>query len=316
MSNPKTTTNQYTTQMTLLPACEENEKPKRTLAPTFKPYHHRQTHAIFDIEALIPDHHPARVVDEMVEAVPDDELFSQYKGGGRSSFHPKMMLKIILFGYSQKVYSCRGIEKLIHENIPAMWLASMQTPDFRTINEFRGVRMESLMDRLFERMIHQLLEDRHITMETYFLDGTKIEADANKYSFVWKKATTRFEAQLQDKIHETLTHIHALTERESGTESPLNDVTEPVEDVLEKVAEDLEVRVEKLNHAITLEAETEVRKDLRKKRSLYSKPLKLIRQNFLPRLATYQKQKETFGDRNSYSKTDPDATFMLSLIHI
>jgi transposase len=74
-----------------------------------------------------------------------------------------------------------------------MWLASMQQPDFRTINEFRGVRMASLMDELFETMIRQLIEENYITMEKYFLDGTKIEANANKYSFVWKKSTSTFE---------------------------------------------------------------------------------------------------------------------------
>ena len=310
MCNPKTTNEKYTTQMTLLPECEEKEVPKRKLAPTFKPYNHRQVHTILDIESLIPAHHPARVVDEIVESVPDDQLFSHYKGGGRSSFHPKMMLKIILFGYSQKVYSCRGIEKLIHESVPAMWLASMQAPDFRTINEFRGVRMKHLMDTLFESMIHQLIEQHLITMDNYFLDGTKIEADANKYSFVWKKATTRFEAQLKEKIKETLDHIHELTQLEAGTDSPTNGQSETVEDVLGKAAEELEIQVEKLNRDITLEADTGVRKELRKKRSHYSKPLKLIRENFLPRLATYQKQMETFGDRNSYSKTDQDATFM------
>jgi len=83
----------------------------------------------------------ARVTDEMIEAIPDEQLFAYYTGGGRSAYHPKMMLKVILCGYSQKVYSCRGIEKLLRENLPAMWLAAMQQPDFRTLNEFRGVRM-------------------------------------------------------------------------------------------------------------------------------------------------------------------------------
>src|SRR5690606_8193504 len=103
---------------------------KRKLAPTFKPYNNRQVQVIYDIEALIPENHPARIVDEMVESVTDEQLFSYYKGGGRASYHPKMMLKIILYGYTQKVYSCRGIEKLTKENIPAMWLAAMQQPDF------------------------------------------------------------------------------------------------------------------------------------------------------------------------------------------
>jgi Transposase domain (DUF772) len=113
MSN-QTTIENHTTQMTLFPEEEARAKKtsKRQLSPTFKPYDNRQIQMIFDIEALIPENHVARVVDEMVEAVPDEQLFSHYKGGGRSSYHPKMMLKIILYGYSQKVYSCRGIETL------------------------------------------------------------------------------------------------------------------------------------------------------------------------------------------------------------
>src|SRR5690606_4687745 len=121
---------------------------KRKLAPTFKPYNNRQVQVIYDIEALIPENHPSRIVDEMVASVTDEQFFSYYRGGGRASYHPKMMLKIILYGYTQKVYSCRGIEKLTKETIPAMWLAAMQQPDFRTINEFRGVRMQNLIDEL------------------------------------------------------------------------------------------------------------------------------------------------------------------------
>ena len=110
-----------------------------------------------------------------------------------------MMLKVILYGYSQKVYSCRGIEKLIQENIPAMWLAAMQQPDFRTLNDFRGQRMKVLMDELFETMILKLIAENYITMENYFLDGTKIEANANKYSFVWKKSTAKFRRKIERK---------------------------------------------------------------------------------------------------------------------
>jgi transposase len=217
MSNQMITTEDYNTQTTLpLDVNEENLPTKRKLAPTFKPYDNRQVQVIFDLEALIPDHHVARVVDEMVEAVPDDVLFSHYKGGGRSSYHPKMMLKVILYAYSQKVYSCRGIEKLIQENIPAMWLAAMQQPDFRTINEFRGERMKSLMDELFEAMIMKLIKDNYISMENYFLDGTKIEANANKFTFVWKKSTSKFEAMLKKKIQETLQYIQQLTQEETG----------------------------------------------------------------------------------------------------
>ncbi|WP_408011213.1 transposase [Pseudalkalibacillus sp. A8] len=130
MCNLSITTENYNTEITPSPEEKKEEfNPKRTFPPTFKPYNNQQIQMIFDLQEFIPEHHVARVIDEMVEAIPDENLFSYYPGGGRSSFHPKMILKVILYGYSQKVYSCRGIEKLIHESIPAMWLAAMQSPD-------------------------------------------------------------------------------------------------------------------------------------------------------------------------------------------
>ena len=287
---------------------EEKMNTKRIWAPVFKAYDNKQMHMILDLETLIPVHHVARVIDEMIDSIPDPQLFAHYTGGGRSSYHPKMMLKVILYAYSQKVYSCRGIEKLLRENIPAMWLAAMQQPDFRTLNDFRGVRMKACMDELFETMIRKLIADNYITMETYFLDGTKIEADANKYSFVWKKSTLRFEEKLQEKVQATLQHIHALTQQEAGEYETAQLDELPAR--LEAAAANLEDKVEELTRQLTQESSSEGRKALRKQRSAMKKPLKHIRGDFLPRLAKYEQQKAVFGDRNSYSKTDPDATFM------
>ena len=311
MCNPKITTENYNTQMTLLPEIEEKKTVKRQLAPTFIPYNNRQIQVILDLEALISEQHVARVVDEMVESIPDQQLFSHYKGGGRSSFHPKMMLKIILFGYSQKVYSSRGIAALLSDNIPAMWLAAMQKPDHRTINEFRGERMQVLMDELFETMIIKLIDENYITFESYFLDGTKIEAYANKFSFVWKKSTSKFEAKLKEKIKETLQHIHQLTQLEVDMEEiDIEQHKEMTEQNLEKIANQLDEKVEKLNKEVEQEPNTKIRKEKRQKRNEWKKHVKLIREDFLPRLAKYKEQNKLFGDRNSYSKTDKDATFM------
>lgn len=306
----KTTTNNYYTMQLTLPLEDMEEKAvsKRNLAPTFKPYDNKQMHMILDLEALIPVHHVARVIDDMIEAIPDEQLFAHYRGGGRSSYHPKMMLKVILYGYSQKVYSCRSIEKLLQENIPAMWLAAMQQPDFRTLNDFRGVRMKAFMDELFETMIRKLIADNYITMEQYFLDGTKIEANANKYSFVWKKSTLRFEEKLKEKIRETLRHIQAITHQEADEHGEGEPEELPVK--LEEAAAILEEKVEGLTEQIAEEKSVDQRKEMRKKRSALKKPLKLIRKDFLPQLVKYEAQKACFGDRNSYSKTDPDATFM------
>ncbi|PLS15824.1 hypothetical protein CVD28_20135 [Bacillus sp. M6-12] len=109
MSNLSTTIENYTMQTSLtLEVKEENMVSQKQYSPTFKPYNNHQVQVIFDIQEMIPSHHVARVVDEMMESIPDEKLFFHYPGGGRPPFHPKLMLKVILFGYSQKVYSCRG----------------------------------------------------------------------------------------------------------------------------------------------------------------------------------------------------------------
>ncbi|OBR64012.1 hypothetical protein A7K91_20175 [Paenibacillus oryzae] len=121
MRNQTTTTEQYTMELSLsLEEMQEHVRNKRQLAPTFKPYDNKQAQMILDVEMYIPSHHVARVINEMIEGIPDEPLFSHYTGGGRSSYHPKLMIKVMLYGYFQKVYLCRGIEKLLHENIPAM----------------------------------------------------------------------------------------------------------------------------------------------------------------------------------------------------
>ena len=305
MSNSNITPEKSSTQTTLsLEVKEEATVSKKQLPPTFKPYDNHQSFAIFDVQDLIPEHHIA-----LVEAISDAQLFAHYTGGGRSSYHPKMMLKVILYAYSQKVYACRGIEKMLRENLPAMWLAAAQTPDFRTINEFRGNRMKAMMDELFESMILKLIEDNYITMENYFLDGTKIEADANKYSFVWKKSTLRFEEKLKNKIQETLQNIHEIAQAEGLELGPM-----PADEVnpkqLEVLAEELEEQADSLTEEIENTKEVPLRKALRTRRSALKKPVKQIRQDFLPRIKKYRQQHEIFGERNSFSKTDHDATFM------
>ena len=311
MSNPKITTEYSNTQLTLpLEVKEENSVKKEKVLPKFKPYNNKQSFFIHNLEELIPEHHVARVVDDMVESIPDEQLFVHYSGGGRPPFHPKLMLKVILYAYSQKVYSCRDIAIFIQENLPAMWLAAMQKPDFRTINDFRGKRMKAMMDELFETMILKLIDDGHITMENYFLDGTKIEANANKYSFVWKKSTLRFEEKLKAKIKETLQHIHEVTEEEAIELEEMLAEEETTPEQLEQVADQLEEQVNTLTEEIEKTEEVSIRKKQRAKHSQLKKPLKLIRDDFLPRLRKYSEYKDILGERNSFSKTDPDATFM------
>ena len=82
----------------------------------------------------IASNHPVRVVNSVVDALDISSLLRAYKGGGTSSYHPRMMLKVLFYAYLNNIYSCRKIEKALQENIHFMWLSGNSTPDFRTMS--------------------------------------------------------------------------------------------------------------------------------------------------------------------------------------
>ena len=86
----------------------------------------------------LPQNHPSRVVSAIIDKLDISEIEAGYKGGGTSSYNPRMLLKVIVYAYLNNVYSGRQMERLLVENIAYMWLSGMQTPDFRTINIFRS----------------------------------------------------------------------------------------------------------------------------------------------------------------------------------
>ncbi|MGG2055631.1 IS1182 family transposase [Lysinibacillus pakistanensis] len=304
MNNQVITQTNYNMQMemTLEGILEENisQKPRKPLV--FQPYTNRQSMMIPDIESFIPEHHVARLVDEMVESIPDKLLFSHYVGGGRAPYHPKLLLKVILYAYTQKIYSSRSMKRMVEENLPAMWLAGMQTPDHRTINDFRGVRMPAIMEELFEQFLLQLVEQELVDLEYMFIDGTKIEANANKYSFVWGKALANHDQKLREKIQSLIRDVRAVTTEELREDNLEEQLTKTVEQLTEEV-QSLESRYEQAS-------DKEERKQLRMEKSKRQKHIKTIETDYLPRLARYEAQREILGERNSYSKTDHDATFM------
>jgi transposase len=148
-----------------------------------------------DLEMDIPMNHVVRVVNATVARLSDAIFAGAYPGGGRHSYHPRMMTKIIIYAYTQRIYSSRQIAKAVRENVPFMWIAARQTPDFRTINRFRSERMKDVLQKVFAAILEMLVAEGYVKLEHYFVDGTKIEANANRYSFVWGKAVVRQKAK-------------------------------------------------------------------------------------------------------------------------
>lgn len=263
------------------------------MQPVFKSHSvHQQTLFPLDLNDLIPENHSSRLIDSVVEKLEITEIISQYKGGGTSSYHPKMLIKILFYSYLNNTYSCRKIAKAVKENIYFMWLTGGLQPDFRTINDFRGKKLKDNIEKLFAQLVQMMVDLDFVSLEKQFVDGTKIEANAHKYSFVWKKSVEKNKAKLQAKI-----------------DSVLKDIGQAIEsDLIETDnKEQLEINSQKLEEkiqAINQNAKAEL---LTKKQK---KVVEKLEKEQLSKLKEYEKHLEILGDRNSYSKIDTDATFM------
>lgn len=243
---------------------------------------------IFD---KIPQNHPVRIVNQVVDGLDISSIIEQYKGGGTSSFHPRMMIKVLFYSYLNNIYSCRKIEKALHENIHFMWISGNSTPDFRTINFFRGKRLKGEIQKLFSEVVRMLNELNYVSLEVQYIDGTKIESASNKYTFVWKGSVEKYKAKLEDKIQSVLNEIDSQTKEDS---KEINKQETPRRIDSEELKEKL----------------AELNSKLKESSKATQKQLAKLQEEHLPRLEKYEKQLEILGNRNSYSKTDPDATFM------
>jgi transposase len=251
-----------------------------------------------DLEEDIPPQHLVRVVNEAVNRLDDSIFASAYPGGGRDSYHPKMLTKVIIYAYTQRIYSSRQIAKAIRENVMFMWIAGRQRPDFRTINRFRSERMKSVLETVFTAVLQLLVESGYVKLDHYFVDGTKLEANANRYTFVWGKAVVKQQAKLQEKV-QTLFQTISESERQEESEHAGQDLPER--------GEAAQITSEKLAEA-TRQLEAKLKE--KPKDKPLRRAVRALRKDLLPRLEKYERQREVLGKRNSFSKTDPDATFM------
>jgi hypothetical protein len=196
---------------------------------------------------------------------------------------------------------------MMQENLPMMWLVQQQTFSYHTINSFiTNEKTAQLLKRVFIQFTGKLHELGLITQDALFIDGTKIEANANKYSFVWKRSTENYQAKLEEHVGELYDELVENDVKPAIEKEEMKTVHG-----VETITDQLEKEVEQLNQAI--EAEPKIIKggfENKRKRRKVKKYIRKLKEDYLPRLKKYHQQMATFGKRNSYSKTDHDATFM------
>lgn len=274
---------------------------KITSKAPFKEYNQQQIQLLPpSLEELIPRDHLVRVVNQVVERLDISSIINQYEGGGASAYHPKMLIKVLLYGYAVKIYTGRKIAKALAQDVTFMWLAAYSKPDFRTINLFRSGILKDTVEDLFKELLLFLIDHAYIKIENYFTDGTTLRADANSNQVIWKKNSNRYkdiaEAKCQELFKE-IDQLNALEDQKYGD----GDLEEMGNKPVSKEA--VATGVEKLNKVIENTSES------RKKRKAESLKNKIIEQQ--EKIYKYQEQLEIGQERSGYSKTDTDASVMM-----
>ena len=244
-----------------------------------------------DYSQMIPETESVRLLDAVLEELDYTALLRLYSPQGRkSTVPPKILFKIIVFAMLEGIYSLRAIQRQCQVNIQYMWLLQgYKAPSHMTIGRFYERLTVPVLEDLFSQFIHVLSEIDAVTMEEVYIDGTKLEANANRYSFVWRKNIERGFKKLREQypaFREKMTHILSP---EAGA---MND-TELLAALAAKCKEENMCFVSgKGRRKPALQKAFEECEALCEKRQEYEKHLAVL------------------GERNSYCKTDPDATFM------
>ena len=249
-----------------------------------------------NIDYMIPTNDSVRLLSQFIEEMDLTDLYSTYSRIRENQVSPRTLLKIMIYGYMNKLYSSRDIENACLRDINFMFLLEgASAPDHSTFARFRSLHFAPCAEKILAGMTNFLYDIGEISGESIFIDGTKIEACANKYTFVWKKAVTKNMAKLLIKIADLVQECEELY----GIKLIYKNVV-----TMKHVK-----KLRKKLYAIKKSEGIEFVHGCGKRKNPLQKSIEKL-EEYLSKFKEYNKKVYTCGSRNSYSKTDVDATFM------
>lgn len=249
-----------------------------------------------DVEILIPADDPVRLLSTFVEGMELSDLYQTYGRIKKNQATPRQLLKIMVYASMNRIYSSRDIETACRRDINFMYLLEGKpAPDHATFARFISLHFAQCSKKTLAEVSKLLYSLGEISGKSIFIDGTKIESVANKYTFVWKKAVTKNQAKLFDKILvfvEECENLYGFRIAYNG-----------------KVSLHTLKRLRKKLYRIRQEEGIVFVHGTGRRKTRLQKSLETLK-TYIAKLKEYNKKLYICGDRNSYSKTDPDATFM------
>ena len=249
-----------------------------------------------DVEILIPADDPVRLLSAFVEGMELSDLYKTYGKIKKNQASPRQLFKIMVYASMNRIYSSRDIETACRRDINFMYLLEGKpAPDHATFARFISLHFAQCSKKTLAEVSKLLYSLGEISGKSIFIDGTKIESVANKYTFVWKKAVTKNQAKLFDKILALVEECENLY----GFKITYNG----------KVSLHTLKRLRKKLCRIRQEEGIAFVHGTGRRKTRLQKSLETL-ETYIAKLKEYNKKLYVCGDRNSYSKTDPDATFM------
>lgn len=249
-----------------------------------------------NIETIIPEDDSVRLLSQFVEEMDLTDLYSTYERIRENSVSPRTLLKIVLYSYMNGDYSSRSMELNCKRDINFMYLLEgAKAPDHATFARFRSIHFAPCSKRILAEMTNKLYDLGEISGESIFIDGTKIEASANKYTFVWKKAVSKNQAKLLIKLADFVAECEQLYD---------------IKIVYKNTVKMKHVKsLRKKLYALKEREQISFVHGTGKRKSPLQKSIETL-EDYLEKLKEYTQKIHICGERNSYSKTDHDATFM------
>ena len=249
-----------------------------------------------DLEILIPADDPVRLLSAFVEGMELRDLYKTYGKIKKNQVSPKQLFKIIIYASMNRLYSSRDIETACRRDINFMYLLEGKpAPDHSTIARFVSLHFSQCSKSTLAEVTDILFQLGEISGKSIFIDGTKIESVANKYTFVWKKAVTKNQTKLFEKISDLVHECENLYGIKIVHHNKISLYTLK--------------RMRKKLYKIKNEEQIVFVHGIGKRKTPVQKSIETL-ESYIDKLKEYTKKIHVCGERNSYSKTDPDATFM------
>jgi transposase len=225
------------------------------------------------VDEWLPERHLARFVVEMIERLDLRAMVTAYRGSGSASYHPSVLLGLLVYGYATGVFSSRKLERATHDSVAFRFIAANEHPDHDTIATFRRRFLEEI-ETLFVGVLLLAREMGMLKLGTVALDGTKIHANASRHSALSYEHAGKIEAQLKAEVAELLALAEAADKADVPDGMSVPEELARREDRLARLAEakaKIEARArerfarEQAEHAAKLAARAEKEKTTGKK---------------------------------------------------